>query len=134
AHGLCPGVVHAAGTRVYLAGDDAGVRMDMRGAWHARVEASDRPQNVDPLELLGVLGLLEEGRVEHRFLVRPGLAPPVRRGGVPRRRRQDLIVGYRAAVQREVMREIAAPRTPETDAPLLAPLGDLEGRARPRIA
>src|SRR6185295_19879860 len=30
AHGLCPAIVYAAGTRVHLAGDDAGVRMDMR--------------------------------------------------------------------------------------------------------
>src|SRR6266705_221358 len=127
-------VVDATRAGVDLPCDDARVRVNVGGARHAGVEAPDRAQDVDALELLGVVRLLEERRVQDRLLVRAGLPPAVAGRGVPRRRRDDLVIRDRTPVENQVVREVPAPGAPEADAALLAPLGHLAGRACAGVA
>src|SRR4029453_14055581 len=106
-------VVDTTRAGVDLSGDDARVRVNVGGAWHTGAEAPDGAQDVDALELLGVVRLFEERSVEDGLLVRPGLLPAVGGRGVPCRRRDDLVVRDRSPVEDEVVGEVSTAGPPE---------------------
>ena len=91
----------------------AQVHVDAAG--QARVEAADRPHDVDALELVRPV-LLEDRRVLHRVLVGAGRAVDVARAGVPGRRRIGMVVGDLAVADDDVMRQHAAHRLVEAAA------------------
>src|SRR5438132_7782468 len=96
------------------------IHVNMGGTGHAGIEAADGAQDIDALVFIWAGEVLQNRRVEHRFLVRPWIAPWVPWAGVPRRGRQDLIIGERTIVDDGVMRQVAAPGTPEASADLHA--------------
>ena len=55
--------IDTAGAGVDLAGDDLVPGVDVGRARHARIEAPQGPQDVDRLVVLGLVELLEDGRV-----------------------------------------------------------------------
>src|SRR5688500_16965069 len=114
-------VLKDAGTGVDLSDDRLLAGVDVGRAGHARVEAADRPQDVDPLVLVRRAELLQDRRVHDRLLVRTGLAPGVSRRGVLRGGRADLVVRDDALVERQMVRQVAAPGPPEPDADPLVP-------------
>src|SRR5262249_52046074 len=117
-------------TRVDLACDDpvSAIEMDVGRAGHTGIEAPNRAQDVNALVRLRAGELLQNRRIEHRFLVWAGVAPRIFWAGVPGGRRQDLVVAQRAVVDRRVMREIAAPSAPEAGADAQALAWCLERR------
>src|SRR5512134_3019789 len=116
-------LLRSARARVDLAGDEVAVAVDVRGAGHARIEAADGTQDVDTLELLRIIRLFEQWRIQHGLFIRARLAPAVAGRCVPGGRREDLVVRDSTAVQSEVVREPAAAGAPEADADLLAVTG-----------
>src|SRR6516164_5657752 len=78
-------------------------------AW---VEAADRAHDIDALESVRRV-LLEDRRVLHRILVRPGRAVDVADAGVPRSRRVRVVVGDLPTADHHVVRQHPAHRLGE---------------------
>src|SRR5580700_11667172 len=94
-------------------------------ARQARIEASDRPHDVDSFELIRAI-FFKDRSVLHRVLVRTRSAISVARIGIPGGRRIRMIVGDLAFFDHDMMREHAADSFMESTANSL--LGHLEFR------
>ena len=79
----------------------------VNSAWQARIKTADGSQNVDSLEMFGVI-FFEEGRVLNRVLVRPGNSVGITRAGVPTRWWIRMIICDFAVTDDNMMREHTA--------------------------
>src|SRR5687768_4233640 len=79
--------------------------IEVHGARHAGIEATDGTQDIDASELLRPLELLQQRGVQHRLLIRSWDAEGVEWRGHPCRGRDDLIVGDAPAIQHRMVRQ-----------------------------
>src|ERR1700722_10522083 len=96
-------------------------------AGKARIEASDRPHDVDALELIPAV-FFENRRVLHSVFVGTGRAVAVSGIGVPRRRRIGMVVCDLSVLYYDVMRQYASNSLMEAAADSI--IGHLEVRPR----
>src|SRR6516162_1585656 len=107
-------VFDTAGTGVHLLHDGGVARVDMGCARHAWIEAAQRSQDVDTLEVFGLVEFFQQRRLHHGFLVRSRIPERVLRRCIQRGGRDDLVVDDRALIKLQMMRKPAAAGTPET--------------------
>src|SRR5712691_2499089 len=105
----------------------AAAQVHMHPARQARVEAAHRAHDVDALEGVRRV-LLEDRRVLHRVLVRPGRPVAIPHAAVPRRGRVRVVVRDLPVPDHHVVREHAADRLGEAAAERV--LGHVEGLPR----